>query len=192
MGTERSTEFETACRCGTGTFRIDDCSVDHAWPTAEPTWYEGHVTCAACSQEYTIEQQRKSFVLVDAAERERCRRRREAVSTRAGQILTEPAVRAAFEALQAGLSTAADKSVAAAYRYLDAAGLISCSVSTFRNHWRGVGHWIKNDVRVRDLPKVFAAVGHPVGELTTWLQQLDALQATADLPAQGPVLYRLP
>lgn len=192
MGTDRSTEFETACRCGAGTFRIDDCSVDHAWPTAEPTWYESHVACEHCRQEYTIEQQRSVFVLVDAAERERCQRRRDQVSTKKGQILAEPTVQAALAQLQIQLGAAADKSVAAAYRYLDAVELVSCSLSTFRNHWRGVMNWIKNDVRVRDLPKVFAAVGHPDQQLTIWLQQLDALEAAADVPAHGPIVYRLP
>ncbi len=192
MGTDRTTEFETACRCGAGTFRIDYCEVDHAWPTAEPTWYEGHVLCHHCGHEYTIERQRSAFVLVDAAERERCRRRHEAISTRADQILAEPTVRAALAQLQTQLGAAADKSVAAAYRYLDAAELISCSLSTFRIHWRGVTHWIAHEIRVHDLPKVFAAVGQPPGQMRAWLQQLDVLQAAADQPAQGPLLYQLP
>ena len=74
---------------------------------------------------------------------------------------------------------------------MDAAGLISCSVSTFRNHWRGVRHWIEHEIRVDDLPLVFAAVGHPGEQLAAWLRGLAELQTTADQPAQGTVLYRL-
>lgn len=190
--TDRTPQFETACCCGAGHFRISQCTPEHGWLTATPVWYEPLIACAACDQAHTIEQQCDAFVLVTAAERERRRRRRDAVSTRAGQILAAPTVRAALAQLQTRLGMAADKSVAAAYRYLDAVELISCSLSTFRNHWRGVTHWIAHEIRLHDLPKVFAAVGQPPGQLTAWLQQLDVLQAAADQPAQGPLLCQLP
>ncbi|MHA6896380.1 KAP family P-loop NTPase fold protein [Ralstonia pseudosolanacearum] len=47
MSTDRPIECETACRCGASAFRVDCCSVEPAWSTAEMTWCEGHVTCAA-------------------------------------------------------------------------------------------------------------------------------------------------
>lgn len=189
MGTDRITEFRDRCRCGTGRLRIDLCSPDHPWITTARTWYEPHIDCPKCGEQFVIEQQGNAFVLVDVGEREQCQRRHDVASARRGQLLREPIVLAALEELRQRLTAA--PSTAAQYRLLQAAGLISMTESGFRKRWSGVEAWMRTVTLAGDLPKVFAAVGHSTTQLTVWLQELDALEAAANQPARGTVLHRL-
>lgn len=182
MGTERSIEFEGPCLCGRGTFRIDDCQVDHSWPTARPQWYESKISCPDCEKKFTIEKRGGRFFLIERAALQNREDRQRAVANRVDEILADDEVVATLVQFESLLG--AQRSVAAVYRLLRDADLESCAEGTFRKHWRGPREWVRQWARPRTLPQIYAAVGASRSRLDRMLSELATLEVHANEPIE--------
>lgn len=191
MGTERSVEFEGPCLCGKGRFEIDDCAVDHGWPTSRPQWYEPRINCPACRERFDLQKRGKAFVLVEQVNLRERRAREEAVDRMAKRIMAHLEMEAVVAQLAAMLE--AQPSVAAKFRLLRGAGLEDGTEGTFRRHWQGAGTWIRRTMRVALLERAFELVGasiEPIAPMLNELQQLEAL-AKEEPPAFGQPVHVL-
>jgi hypothetical protein len=191
VGTDRDTVFEGVCRCGSGSIRINHCEVDHGWPTATPVWYESSIHCRQCSATYEIERRGREFLLLKKNDLADIERWKTAASTRAEEIRSEPLVHTAL-AQFADLLTRQPSKVAIHHLLRDA-GWEYSSIGTFRKHWKNAEAWIAQNIKSRDLPKVFATVQAPTGMLTDWLAELTALdeRGTQRATGDGEPVFRL-
>jgi hypothetical protein len=192
MGTERSTEFEGKCICGHGSYRVDDCSVDHGWPTSTPQWYESRIDCPQCHTLYEIERRGKKFVLVERSKLNHREALRHEAYVRGEALMATPSVQSALHALEDLLKS--QRSVAATCRLLKAAGLTDYSEATFRNHWSGPSDWVKGNIRDNQLPRVLPLVKMAPADVTQELSEIAALTKAANVSIEpyGPPIYDLP
>lgn len=181
MGTDRSAKFEGPCLCGRGLFRVDDCSVDHSWPTAVPQWYESRIDCPDCSARFSLQQRGRRFVLVERTALHERELRESAVRECESSILSSVEVRRVLGRFEEELG--AQRSVAAIYRLLRNAGLESYSEGTFRRHWSTPAAWIQEKAHPKVLSQIFRVVGAQTDRLEIMLRQLHALE---DLASQQP------
>ena len=182
MGTDRSIEFQGPCLCGRGTFRIDDCEVDHSWPTATPQWYESQINCAECSERFSLQKRGNRFVLVENTILREREQRKQTVADRANSILSDENVRAAIHQFEGMLN--AQRSVAAVYRKLNEAGLAHCTEGTFRRHWRNAHVWLEQHAKPNALVQIFEAINAPTNQLKSMLIELNALEEHASQLAE--------
>lgn len=192
MGTERSTEYEGKCVCGRGSYRVDDCSLDHGWPTSTPQWYETRIDCRHCNALYEIERRGKKFVLVERSKLKDREVLRHEAYVRGEALMASRSVQSALRAFESLL--ASQKSVAATCRLLKAARLTHYSEATFRNHWRNPAAWVKANIRADDLPRVFALLKVAPAELSQELSEIQSLAKAANVPIEpyGAPIYELP
>ena len=191
MGTDRSIEFKGPCLCGRGTFRIDDCEVDHAWPTATPQWYECHIECPACSEQFSLQRKGNRFVLIEQSVLQEQQCRVLVAKDKAAEILSDQEVRSVIGQFEALLD--AQRSVAAIYRVLRDTGLEYCAEGTFRRHWQSSQIWTKNWAKPKSLLQIFGVVGASTERLSTMLSELRALEEYASQPPEqyGEPIYAL-
>lgn len=190
MGTDRSVEYQGPCLCGRGTFRIDDCEVDHAWPTATPQWYECRIECPACSERFSL-QRKGNLVLIEQSVLEERQCREQVARDKAAAILSDQEVRSVIGQFEALLG--AQRSVAAIYRVLSGAGLEHCAEGTFRRHWQSPQAWTKNWAKPKSLLQIFGVVGTSTERLSAMLSELRALEEHASQPPEqyGEPVYVL-
>lgn len=191
MGTDRTIEHQGPCLCGHGTFRIDDCEVDHAWPTATPQWYECHIECPTCSERFSFQQKGNRFVLIEQSVLQERQCRKQIAKDKAAAILADQEVRSVIGQFEALLG--AQRSVAAIYRILSGAGLESGAEGTFRSHWESPQTWTKSWAKPKSLAQIFGVVGASTERLSTMLSELRALEEHASQPAEqhGETVYVL-
>ncbi len=187
MGTDRSIEFEGPCPCGQGTIRIDDCEVDHSWPTATPQWYESHLNCESCADRFSLERRGAKFVLVERSALREREQRMTVAREKSREILGDFEVKAAVSSFVDLLNT--QKSVAAIFRLLKAAKLEYCSEATFRKHWREADAWVRSNVRPSALLEIYGVLELNIDRLTGLLEELKALELHA---AEKPEAYGEP
>ena len=191
MGTERSIEYEGKCICGHGSYRVDDCSSDHGWPTSTPQWYEFRIDCCHCHALYEIERREKKFVLVERSKLRHREALRHEAYARGKALMATPSVLSALSALESLLKS--QRSVAATCRLLKAAGLTDYSEATFRNHWSSPSAWVNGNIRADELPRVFALVNMDPKEITQELSEIAALIKAANVSIEpyGSPIYEL-
>ncbi|TES60685.1 hypothetical protein E2P84_44100 [Burkholderia cepacia] len=194
MGTDRSTEFEGPCRCGKGTFHIDECEPDHGWPTATPRWYESRINCRQCGAEFEIEKRGKAFVLVRRSELREIESLKHDAFEASNAFMASTDVTARLASFAAMLD--AHPTMAAVHRTLSAAELEYGSVGNFRRGWRGGAAWVQSNVRPSNLVTVYRLLQVPPAELAgikAKITELDRLDAVAYAPAKpvGAPIYQL-
>ena len=191
MGTDRSIEYQGPCLCGCGTFRIDDCEVDHAWPTATPQWYECHIDCPTCSEQFAFQQKGNRFVLIEQSVLKERQCRDQVAKDKAAAILSDEEVRSVIKKFEVLLG--AQSSVAAIYRVFSGAGLENCAEGTFRRHWQSPRDWTKSWAKPKSLPQIFGVVGTSTERLSDMLSELSALEKHASQPPEqyGEPVYVL-
>jgi len=191
MGTDRTTEFEGPCLCGEGTFRIDDCEVDHAWPTATPQWYEGHIHCRNCAAKYELVKRGKRFVLVKRSELQEIDSKRTQAYDAGVHLMARPEVLATLNTFAALLTN--QPSMAATHRLLVAEELEYSSVGTFRKGWSGGADWIRRHIKPDNLLRIYQIVNAPRDDLETWLADVERLNAAAAVTATpvGEPVYEI-
>lgn len=177
MGTERSVEYEGPCNCGHGSYRIDECTPDHGWPTATPLWYEPRIDCAHCCSLYEIKKRGKQFVLIEKSKLQQREVLQHDAHVRGGALMMCAAVQPALQALELLLTS--QQSVAAICRVLKTAGLTDRSEPSFRNHWNGPKAWIQSNIRPSNLGKVLTLVNIAPNEVTQELSAILQLSAAA-------------
>lgn len=191
MGTDRSIEYQGPCVCGHGTFRIDDCEVDHSWPTSNPQWYECRIDCPTCSERFSLQRKGNRFVLIEQSVLRDRQQRKQVAENRADAILLDQEVRSVIGQFEALLGT--QRSVAAVYRVLSGAGLENCAEGTFRRHWQSPQAWTKNWATPKSLQQIFGVVGASTERLNVMLSELRALEEHASQPPEqyGEPVYVL-
>lgn len=181
MGTDRHTEFEGPCLCGKGIFQIDDCEVDHGWPTATPQWYEWRIDCRACAKKYQMEQRGKRFVLVEQSELKEIAEKKDQARRASVELMTLPEVVTTLETFAALLD--GQSTMAAIHRLLTTDELEFSSVGTFRRGWSGSANWILKNVRPSNLLRIYQIVNSPRDGIQARLAELARLDSAASVSA---------
>lgn len=191
MGTERSIEYEGPCLCGKGFFRIDDCQVDHGWPTAMPQWYETRIDCPVCSEKFSIEERGARFVLIERSllreHKQKHDQHQKKIDTKKREIFTNAEVLMALNRVEELINK--QKSVAAIYRLFKGANLVHCSIATFRKRWTNIHDWKNSYFEPKGLLKIFNLVDIPTDNLQIMLNDLERLK---NLVINPPEIYGEP
>jgi len=138
MRTDRSPIFSGSCECGAGAEEIEFCTPDHGWSSS--SWYEASVRCPTCSKKYELRCFGKGFyrVLITeiAAKEVKKKQAYEDEKTLKNKAKEKGVVQAFIGLLND------QPSGAARYRMLSNAGLVHCSLATFRKNWSGAQSWV--------------------------------------------------
>ena len=191
MATDRTTEYEGSCKCGSGLFRIDYCTPSHGWPTSTPYWYEAHIDCSNCAKKYDLIQQDQVFILVEQSETRECEHLRNEAQSLATKLMESPEVQNLLAKFIDFLED--EPSMAAVHRLLKKAGLEYYSVGTFRKHWLDAKNWVERNISDRQLPEVMAILSHHDKTISERIQRIEALREQADKPLTpiGDIVYRI-
>ncbi|MBN2230875.1 MAG: hypothetical protein JW779_14905 [Candidatus Thorarchaeota archaeon] len=189
MGTDRIREYDCKCKCGKGTVEIDYCTPDHGWPTATPFWYEARLKCANCSVKYEIHQQDDDFVYVskqDIADRKVLQAKVDAKNV---TLLNSPRVQAMRSRLIQFLDSRPSK--AAIHRTLQSIQLSSCTIQTFRKHWKGADEWLRFNFSVHTIPTFMKLLDITDLGIQLQIKAIETLekQASDTLPPVGNPIY---
>ena len=192
MGTERTLEYKSVCRCGLGTFLIEDCSPDHGWSGSARQWYESRIDCPTCGSLYEIQRRSRSFVLVSRVVlREREAIRHDAYE-RGEALMQTNAVTDVLKSLEDLL--AKQRSAAAVFRLVRRARLThDLTEGTFRRHWSTPKYWIRGNITVGHLRAVLALLKVSPTTVVEPLAQIEALSERAGAPIEpvGEPIYTL-
>lgn len=190
MGTYRSLEHFCTCLCGSGTFQIDYCEVDHSWPTSRPQWHSPHVNCAACAEKYEIQERSKTFYVI---EKEKIRQL-ELLSHQATVIENELLLSNEVDAIKVKFShyLSAQKSITAIHRVLSEAELVSMSIGTFRKRWTEPNEWLKSHLRASNLINISSILSLPSEHIAHIVQEIERLRTQAYVQPEpyGDAIYK--
>ncbi|WP_411879860.1 hypothetical protein [Polaromonas sp. YR568] len=175
-------QYTGACQCGAGTFSIDECTPDHSWPTSRPLWYEPHINCTACANQFEIEQRSGDFVLVEKTRLEEQEQKRHAART-ALEAAEGHASVIEVKKIAAGLLDNAG-SVSAAHRLATQHNLDDSTIGTFRRHWRG-GEVFMRGLRLSALKSAFTWVGVDSKDFDQLIEEYRRLDEDATRPPQA-------
>lgn len=148
--------YKGSCCCGGGEIIITFCTPDHPWRT-ESKWFEQSITCKACDEKYCLVEQNKKYILVDKSEVWKRIEYQKEYMARSKVLLSSTNADKLLNYLVELLEQQA--SIAAVYRLLQTAHLVSESVGTFRKKWNGAENWVRNRLTSSNLPQVMELVG---------------------------------
>jgi hypothetical protein len=173
MGTDY-VEFQKPCPCGKSTIRVGCSSPDHAWVSSYSVHWDCTIQCLDCQRDYMIEGTDRAMRIVPRADMAAMATRRSAHDAACKKFMASKAVEALKNDFVAHLDSL--KAIATIHRYLQANGLESYSIGSFRKHWQGTRDWVEHHVFVRNVGKIAGLLGQDAAVLNPALAQIESLK----------------
>lgn len=180
MGTDRFLEYEGPCNCGKGSYKINNCTPDHSWPTSTPFWFEASIRCDNCKEKYNLIQQGRNFVLIERAELNERESHRKKAYDLANNFMKQEKTQLTLELLVSLLDS--QPSMAAVHRQLSKFGLEHSSIGTFRKGWSGGKDWVNRYISAYKIPAVLELLEKDDVEMLERIKQINDLLEEADKP----------